>query len=532
MSTGYVHSIQSLGTVDGPGVRFVVFLQGCHLRCKCCHNPDTWDKSGGTTYTAQEIVDKAKRYREYFGETGGITLSGGEPLLQPDFIKEIFELCHQAGINTCLDTAGVPLNDKVQAALTQTDRVLLDYKYTNDDQYRENVGCGIDTVDAFLAYLNQSGIPVTLRQVIIPTVNDTAENVKQLKAVADAHPCVDKVELLPFKKICQVKYDNLGIPFPFGDLPTPTTAQMQTLQTYMEKNSMTEKPYAESKIAPIKPYEQVRNSYVPAHSDYYAYPEKYAVQPFCIFGNLYYVGDKKVCIHLIDTGKGLILIDSGFSHNYQALISSVKTLGFTPNDIKIVIQTHGHFDHFGGSDRLREQYGAKIFMSRVDTELLKENPRRGLCHWAANPDDTVAWPDQTIEDGDVIHLGNTAIRCVLAPGHTFGTLAFFFDVTEGDTTYTAGLWGGVGFISVYKEFCREYGLPENKSDVMKTTIEKLKDETVDITLGNHPNQVCFLEKRNYQLEHPAENPFINPHTWHIFLDTVEKRRQDFVNLGY
>ncbi len=233
MNNGRVHSIQSLGTVDGPGVRFVVFLQGCHLRCKCCHNPDTWDPSGGTTYTAAEIVEKAKRYREYFGETGGITLSGGEPLLQPDFVKEVFALCHQEGINTCLDTASVPLTDKVKAVLAETDRVLLDYKYTTDALYRENVGCGIDTVNAFLAHLNEHRIPVTLRQVIIPTVNDTAENVKRLKAVANAHPCIDKVELLPFKKICQVKYDNLGIPFPFGDKPTPSAEQMQVLQQYL-----------------------------------------------------------------------------------------------------------------------------------------------------------------------------------------------------------------------------------------------------------------------------------------------------------
>ncbi len=232
MSTGYVHSIQSLGTVDGPGVRFVVFLQGCHLRCKCCHNPDTWEKNGGTAYTAAEIVEKAKRYREYFGETGGITLSGGEPLLQPDFVREVFALCRKAGINTCLDTASVPLTEKVKAALAETDRVLLDYKYTTDAQYRENVGCGIDVVNTFLAYLNETHIPVTLRQVIIPTVNDTAENMQRLKAVADAHPCVDKVELLPFKKICQAKYDNLEIPFPFGDKPTPTAEQMQTLQQY------------------------------------------------------------------------------------------------------------------------------------------------------------------------------------------------------------------------------------------------------------------------------------------------------------
>lgn len=217
--TGRVHSIQSLGTVDGPGVRFVVFLQGCNLRCKCCHNPDTWEINGGTEYTAEEITAKAKRYKEYFGAEGGITLSGGEPILQADFAREIFEKCRSAGINTCLDTSGSILNQSVKNLLEVTDRVLLDCKYTDDACYRENVGCGINKVKEFLEYLQSKNIPVTLRQVIIPTVNDTEENALQLKAVAEKYPCVDKTELLPFRKICSVKYENMGIPFPFGHLP-------------------------------------------------------------------------------------------------------------------------------------------------------------------------------------------------------------------------------------------------------------------------------------------------------------------------
>ena len=130
--TGRIHSIQSLGTVDGPGVRFVAFLQGCNLRCGCCHNPDTWEMTGGTTYTADELVQKAARFTEYFGETGGITLSGGEPLLQADFVYEVFALCRERGIHTCLDTSGSVLNDAVRWLLTVTDRVLLDIKYTED----------------------------------------------------------------------------------------------------------------------------------------------------------------------------------------------------------------------------------------------------------------------------------------------------------------------------------------------------------------------------------------------------------------
>ncbi len=232
---GQVHSIQSLGTVDGPGLRFVVFLQGCNLRCKCCHNPDTWEMQGGKQFTAKEIVEKALRYKEYFGEKGGITLSGGEPLLQAEFCYEIFKLCHEKGINTCLDTSGSILNDKVKKMLTETDRVLLDIKYTSDIQYRENVGCSLEKPMEFLSYLNQQNIPTTLRQVIIPTLNDNKENIQIINEIVKAYTCIDKVELLPFKKICQTKYDSMKIPFPFADSPTPKKETMEKLNDILVK---------------------------------------------------------------------------------------------------------------------------------------------------------------------------------------------------------------------------------------------------------------------------------------------------------
>ena len=230
---GRVHSIQSLGTVDGPGVRFVVFLQGCNLRCKCCHNPDTWEFNGGNEYTAEEIVKKALRYKEYFGEKGGITLSGGEPLLQPEFVYEVFSLCKEKGINTCLDTSGNILNDGIKKLLSATDRVLLDIKYTANDLYRENVGCSLDNVLEFLEYLNSESIPTTVRQVIIPTVNDTVENIGKLKEIASKYPCVEKIELLPFKKICQVKYDDMKIEFPFANISEPSAEAMENLKSML-----------------------------------------------------------------------------------------------------------------------------------------------------------------------------------------------------------------------------------------------------------------------------------------------------------
>ena len=231
--TGRVHSIQSMGTLDGPGVRFVVFLQGCNLRCGCCHNPDTWNCHDGTVYEASDIVRRACRFREYFGKSGGITLSGGEPLLQPDFAREVFRLCHAEGINTCLDTSGSVLNEDVKRLLSVTDRVLLDIKYTSDGHYRRHVGCALEKPLAFLDTLQQRGISTTIRQVIIPTLNGTEDNIRALKAIADAHPCVDSIELLPFRKVCQVKYDALGIPFPMADLPTPDKSTMEALNALL-----------------------------------------------------------------------------------------------------------------------------------------------------------------------------------------------------------------------------------------------------------------------------------------------------------
>ena len=224
-----IHSIQSLGTLDGPGVRFVVFVQGCHLRCKCCHNPDTWDPRQGQELPVEELARRAARYKEYFGAEGGITVSGGEPLLQAKAVYKLFSLCREQGIHTCLDTSGSVMNGDVDRLLTVTDRVLLDVKYTNDADYRENVGCSLHPVLDFLSLLKERNIPTTLRQVIIPGLNDSVENMAALKKIRDAHPCVDKVELLPFRKLCSTKYEALGIPFPLADVPEPAAEKMAEL---------------------------------------------------------------------------------------------------------------------------------------------------------------------------------------------------------------------------------------------------------------------------------------------------------------
>ncbi len=233
VTKGRIHSIQSLGALDGPGIRFTVFMQGCNLRCGCCHNPDTWSPSEGTEYTADQIVSKAVRYREYFGTDGGITLSGGEPLLQATFAKEVFERCHAEGINTCIDTSGSVMNGDVMALLEHTDRVLLDIKYTEGELYRKHVGCDMGRVLECLGYLDSKHIPVTLRQVIIPTLNDNGENIRKLREISKKYSCVDKTELLPFRKMCQMKYDKLGRKFAFGHIPEPDGQTMKELESIL-----------------------------------------------------------------------------------------------------------------------------------------------------------------------------------------------------------------------------------------------------------------------------------------------------------
>ncbi len=226
---GYIHSFQSLGAADGPGIRFVVFMQGCNLRCGCCHNPDTWECGTGKEYTPQEVFETVRRYKSYFGKDGGITVSGGEPLLQAGFVAELFRLCKSDGINTCLDTSGSFINNDVLLLLDECDRVLLDIKYTNDESYRKYVGCSLEKPLEFLKVLQQKGISTWLRQVIIPSLNDDENNIKRLSYIAKAHSCVEKVELLPFRKICKAKYDNMGIEFEFEKYDVPSKETMEKL---------------------------------------------------------------------------------------------------------------------------------------------------------------------------------------------------------------------------------------------------------------------------------------------------------------
>ena len=238
-SKGYIHSTESFGSVDGPGIRFLIFMQGCHMRCRYCHNPDTWKvgQSGetgvcGEIVTVNELLDKAERYRSYWGEDGGITVSGGEALLQIDFLIELFEEAHRRGINTCLDTAAQPFSReepfflKFERLMRSTDLVLLDIKHVDSEKHRWLTGHGNEHIMDCARYLSDINKPVWIRHVLVPGVTDDEEQLKRLRSFIDTLNNIYKVEVLPYHTLGIFKWEKLGIDYPLRDTPTPTPQQV------------------------------------------------------------------------------------------------------------------------------------------------------------------------------------------------------------------------------------------------------------------------------------------------------------------
>lgn len=233
--TGRVHNFQSLGTLDGPGVRFVVFLQGCHLHCGYCHNIDVRTEPG-QEYTAAEIAEKALRFKEYFGTDGGITLSGGEPLLQAEFVGEVFRLCRKNGISTALDTSGSVWNPAVESLLNDCDLVLLDLKMTTEEDYQEYIGCSLSEPLAFMEHLEQRKIPYWIRHVVVGGLNDTNDNLLRLRNLLQGKRYLQKTELLPFHKMCEAKYQTCGLPFPFACFDEPSLQKISEWSRLLESD--------------------------------------------------------------------------------------------------------------------------------------------------------------------------------------------------------------------------------------------------------------------------------------------------------
>ena len=215
--TGYIHSFESLGAVDGPGIRFVIFMQGCPLRCAYCHNPDTWNLRTGTQYTIEQVAGKVLRYRPYFGKSGGVTLSGGEALSQPEFAAALFKRLRAADIHTTLDTSGICDLQKAKPVLEYTDLVMCDIKFSSEEMYKNHSGGSLAAVRRFLSLTADFGIPLWVRHVVVPGLTDGEQNIQEIIRIACEYPNLKKIELLPFKKLCTSKYEELKMDFPLRD---------------------------------------------------------------------------------------------------------------------------------------------------------------------------------------------------------------------------------------------------------------------------------------------------------------------------
>lgn len=232
---GYIHSMESMGLVDGPGIRCVVFLQGCHLRCRYCHNPDTWalpDSPGCTCQqmTPQQLVQRVSRFRTYFSRSGGgVTFSGGEPLMQPEFLSETLALCKEAGIHTCIDTAGVG-HGQYDEILQHTDLVLYDVKHYTPDGYRAITGRDMDETQRFVEALRRANVPLWVRHVVVPDLTDSEQHLQGLSDYLHTLPNVQRVELLPYHTLGAHKYQTLGLPYSLADTPAMDKAACETLQ--------------------------------------------------------------------------------------------------------------------------------------------------------------------------------------------------------------------------------------------------------------------------------------------------------------
>jgi len=228
---GFVHSTESFGTVDGPGVRFVVFLQGCPMRCKYCHNPDTWKMNSGSLRSAQSLLQEYERNAAFYAK-GGITVTGGEALMQIDFLLELFTLAKQKGIHTCLDTSGVTYrpgessyNEKLDRLMEVTDLVMLDVKHIDPEGHRELTGHGNEGILAFARYLDRKQVPVWIRHVVVPGITDDPVLLERLGRFLGTLSNVKALDVLPYHIMGVPKYQELGIPYPLEGVEPATRTQ-------------------------------------------------------------------------------------------------------------------------------------------------------------------------------------------------------------------------------------------------------------------------------------------------------------------
>ena len=234
---GRIHSVESFGSADGPGVRYIVFLKGCNMRCKYCHNPDTWAKcgenDGSQLMSPSQVLKTAMRYKAYWKQTGGITVSGGEALLQIDFVTELFRLAKENGVNTCLDTSGNPFTrnepffGKFNELMKYTDLFMLDIKHIDDEEHKKLTGQTNKNILDMAQYLSDNGKKMWIRHVLVPGLTDGKEDLKALRKKLDEWTNVSRVEILPYHTLGLFKWENLGIPYSLEGVPVPTEEQVK-----------------------------------------------------------------------------------------------------------------------------------------------------------------------------------------------------------------------------------------------------------------------------------------------------------------
>lgn len=225
---GFIHSIESFGTVDGPGIRFVVFFQGCPMRCKYCHNPDTWKMNKGMQLSAEELIMRFNKNKAFY-HNGGITVTGGEPLLQIDFLIELFRLAKEQGIHTCIDTSGVTFTaseseyrHKLDKLMEYIDLVMLDIKHIDSNEHHELTGFDNANILAFAKYLDEKGIPLWIRHVVVPGITDNPVYLKELGYFIGRLSNIKALDVLPYHTMGVSKYKELGIPYPLEGIPQAT----------------------------------------------------------------------------------------------------------------------------------------------------------------------------------------------------------------------------------------------------------------------------------------------------------------------
>jgi pyruvate formate lyase activating enzyme len=234
---GFIHSIESCGTVDGPGLRYVIFTQGCVLRCQYCHNADTWEIGKGKEMTVEEIIDDVKTYLPFINASGGgITVSGGEPLLQIDFLTELFKACKQLGIHTAIDSSGgcytteASFQQKLNELLSYTDLILLDLKHIDEKKHRKLTGKTNKHILQFARFLSEKNVPVWIRYVLVPTITDDPNDLRRLAAFIRTLNNVKKIEILPYHKLGVYKWKALGLKYPLEGIEPPSEESVQMAQ--------------------------------------------------------------------------------------------------------------------------------------------------------------------------------------------------------------------------------------------------------------------------------------------------------------